>query len=342
MKVDKHQLGISMVEILISLVISLFLLGGIIQVYVGNKATYGFTNAISRIQENGRFAMDIMAQDLRMAGFRGCSVFDPDDSDNIVNNLDKTSPGYDPTIHDFVARSVIEGTDSDGLNGSDSITLRGSKPNQVNIHPPYNSPTSASIHVSLTDKVEAGDIVMVSNCRGADIFQVTGIANSVNALQIAMAHSAGSESPGNYNPDACSGGGNAQCLSQTYGSDASLFELQTVTYTIAVGASGEPALWRSENGSNVELIDGIEEMQLLYGVDTDADKYANQYVVSTAVADMNDVIAIRLMLLVRSEDAFVAEDNQSYTFNGTQVTPPDRRLRQVFTTTIGLRNRIGA
>ncbi len=64
MKVDKHQLGISMVEILIALVISLFLLGGIIQVYVGNKATYGFTNAISRIQENGRFAMDIMSQDL--------------------------------------------------------------------------------------------------------------------------------------------------------------------------------------------------------------------------------------------------------------------------------------
>jgi type IV pilus assembly protein PilW len=342
MIMNKRQLGISLVEILVSLVISLFLLGGIVQVYVANKATYKFTDAISRIQENGRFSMEIMAQDLRMAGFWGCAIFDPDDTDNIVNNLNVGSPGYDPALHDFVGQGAIQGTENDGLNGSDSVTLRGSKPNQVNVHPPYNVATSASIHVTATDSVVPGDIVMVSNCRGADIFQVTNKTTSTSASQNALVHNTGSGSPGNYNPDSCKGGGNAHCLSQTYGSDAALFKLQTVTYTIAAGASGEPALWRSENGTNVELIEGVEEMQLLYGIDDDGDHFANQYVASDAVADMNNVIAVRLMLLVRSEDAFVAEAPQTYTFNGNTVTPADRRLRQVFSTTIGLRNRIGA
>ena len=101
MKYLKHQQGISLVEVLVALVISLFLLAGIIQVYVANKSSYGFSNSISRIQENGRYAMDIMAQDLRMAGFFGCAIFDPEDDaamDAIVNNLNKAGPGYDPKI----------------------------------------------------------------------------------------------------------------------------------------------------------------------------------------------------------------------------------------------------
>ncbi|MCP4769724.1 MAG: pilus assembly protein PilW [Gammaproteobacteria bacterium] len=339
---NKHQRGISMVEILVSLVISLFLLGGIVQVYVANKVTYKFTDSISRIQENGRFAMEIVAQDLRMAGFWGCANFDPDDTENIVNNLDVDSPDYNPLLHDFAAQGAIQGTENDGLNGSDSFSLLGSKPNQVNVHPPYNVATSDTLHVSLTNNIETDDIVMVSNCKGADIFQITNITNSVNAAQMAVVHNTGAGSPGNYNPDTCKGGGNVQCLSQTYGSDAALFELQAVTYTIAAGASGEPALWRSENGTNLELIEGVEEMQLLYGIDDDSDNFANQYITSDAVADMNDVIAVRFMLLLRSEDAFVSEAPQTYTFNGNTVTPNDRRLRQVFSTTIGLRNRIGA
>ena len=344
MKLNKHQFGISMVEILVSLVISVFLLGGIIQIYVANKSTYGFINSISRIQENGRFAMDIMSQDLRMAGFWGCAVFDPNDTSNIVNNLDITSADYNPVIHDFVVATAIQGTENDGLNGSDSITVRGSKPNQTNIREPYNNPTSNAVHVAISENVEAGDIVMVSNCRGADIFQVTSLAASTNLLQTAMVHVTGTiDEPGNYNPDSCAGGGDAHCLSQTYGSDSSLFELQTVAYTIAASAtSAEPSLWRSENGTNVELIDGVEQMQVLYGIDTDNDSFANRYVTSAAVVNMNDVIAIRLMLLVRSVDAFVADANQTYVFNGNTITAGDRRLRQVFTTTIGLRNRIGS
>jgi len=336
-----RQAGISMVEILIALVISLFLLGGIVQVYLANTTTYRFTEALGRVQENGRFALEFIAQDLRMAGFFGCAMFDPEDSENIVNNLDPDGTGYDDSLHDFVLAGVIEGTDNDGLNGSDSVTLRGSKAGQLNIVPPFSVNKSANIFVTNNDILAPNDIVMVSNCRGADIFQVTNATQSTTANKMAVVHNTGTGSPGNYNPDNCQGGNN-HCLSQSYGADAALFRLQSVTYSIAPGASGEPALWRSENGINLELIEGVEELQLLYGLDTDDDDYPNQYVTIDNVADNFDIIAVRIMLMVRSIADPVVEDNQVYTFNGNTVTAADRRLRQEFSTTVALRNRVGS
>jgi len=335
----KHQSGLSLVEVLVAMVIGLFLLIGIGQAYLSNRVSYTFSEAISRIQENGRFALDTVTQDLRTAGFFGCAIFDPLDTSTLVNNLNPAGPGYDPAIYDFIGQGPIGGTENDGLNGSDSITLRGAKPNQVTIHPPFNLPTSDAIEVTTNTSIEAGDIVMVTNCNGGDIFQVTGKVAGTGPNQEAMSHIIGGAGPGNYNPGACGGG---HCLSQTYGSESSMFELQTVTYSIAVGASGEPALWRSENGTNVELIEGIEQMQVLYGIDTNADNFANQYVVSTAVADMLAVMSVRLMLLVRSDSDGVTEDAQVYNYNGVSTTAADQRLRQVFSTTIALRNRTGA
>jgi len=340
MKYLKHQHGISLVEVLVALVISLFLLAGIVQVYLTNKTSYAFSNSISRIQENGRYAMDIMAQELRMAGFFGCAIFDPEDDaamDAIVNNLNKAGTGYDPDLHDFLQKDLVEGTENDGLNGSDSITLRGAEPGNLGVQPPYSS-TSANIKVSEPHDLAEGDIVMVSNCRGADIIQISNI----NASNGTLVHNTGnSTEPGNYNPDNCTGG-NAHCLSQVYGADASLFRFRTISYSIAIGESGEPALWRSQNGVNLELIEGIEQMQVLYGVDTTDDDHPNQYMIATDITNWYDVMSIRLMLLVRSEADGIVEAPQTLTYNSATTTAADSRLRQVFSTTIALRNRIGS
>ena len=330
-----------MVESLVALVISLFLLSGVIQVYFGNKTAYRFTEAVARIQENGRFAIESITQDLRMAGFFGCAMFDPADSSNIVNNLNPNGPGYNDALHDFVLGGIIAGTEGDGLNNSDSISLKGSKPGQLSVMPPYNVNTSAAIFVTPNEIIQPNDIVMVSNCRGADIFQVTNATASGAANTMSVVHNTGANTPGNYNPDNCQGG-NAHCLSQSYGADASLFRMQSVTYSIAAGESGEPALWRSENGVGLELVDGVEELQILYGLDTDDDDFANQFVAIDQVADTNDVVSVRVMLLLRSVDDFVTDENLTYSFAGNLVNANDRRLRQEFTTTIALRNRVGA
>lgn len=64
-----NQSGLTLIEIMVSLVISLFLIAGVIQLFVSSKQTYRSQDALSRIQENGRMAMEGMAADIRMAGY---------------------------------------------------------------------------------------------------------------------------------------------------------------------------------------------------------------------------------------------------------------------------------
>ena len=332
----KRQQGLSLVELMVALVISVFLLGGVVQVYTANKSTYRFSEAMSRIQENARYALDTMARDLRMAGFWGCATFDPDDPSNIQNNLDPVGGGYDPEIHDFVNQPHVEGTENDGLNGSDSIRIRGSQPGQASVVPPYNTPTSAQININQADFVEVEDIVLLTNCKGADIFQVTGTAIGGGGTAQIVAHDLGGGPPGNTSGAAGCGAG-ANCLSQTYGGDSSLIKLQSVRYYIANGASGEPALFRDVNGQVQELVDGVQQLQILYGIDTDNDNTPNQYVSSDNVPDWNQVAAVRLMLLLISPENVNFDAPQNIQFNGVAL-PPSNRLRQVISTTIALRN----
>jgi type IV pilus assembly protein PilW len=333
----RKQLGLSLVEILVALVISLFLLGGMIQVLVANKATYRFSEGVSRVQENGRFAIEKMTQDIRMAGFRGCATT------KYVNNLNPEGKDYNQSMHDFFGQPDIQGTENDGLNGSDTLVIRGVAPGQANVLEPYNSPTSAQIFINVNDFVETGDIVLISNCRGADIFQVTRATPGDTANKVSVVHNSGDKTaPGNYNPDSCQSG---HCLSQTYGGDSALFKMQTVTYTIETGGSdsgksGEPALFRSVFGKKSELVNGVEQLQILYGVDSDSDGTPNQYVISSSVTDWDKVTAIRIMLLLRSPESAFIEGSQSYFFNGKTLSSTDNRLRQVFTTTIALRNKL--
>lgn len=336
---SNKQLGLSLVEIMVAMIISIFLLGGVIQVYVGNKSTYNFSEAMARVQENGRFAMEMISRDLRMAGFWGCASLNSDDS-SIVNNLNPDGPGYDENLHDFLNSPSVSGTENDGLNGSDSVTIRGAAPGQANVVEPYNSPTSAQIFADPGNFVEVDDIVLVTNCYGADLFQVTNVTQGAGTTQVSVVHNTGTASPGNYNPSSCNSG---HCLSQTYGGESSLVKLQTIIYSIAEGTSGEPALFRQVFSDNQELIEGIEQLQILYGVDTDEDKTPNQYLTSEAVtaADVwSDVTTIRIMLLVVSSERASLPDDQTYTYNGANITSDDGRLRQVFSSTIALRNKI--
>jgi len=326
MKGLSKQIGISLVEILVALVISLFLLGGIVQVYIGNKATFSFTNALAEIQENGRFALDLMSQDLRLANQWGCISFDPDDTDNINDTLTNPSP-----LYDFLGEDMISGTNDTGLNGSDTLIVRGGKPGQTNVEAPFTAATTNTLNTNPITSITGGDIILVARCgqndllieEEADILSVSSVDNSVSTVTVINV---------------------AANKSQQYGNDAMVIELQTVTYSIGAGASGEPALFRQEfTAAAQEMVEGVESMQILYGVDSDNDQFPNQYVRSDfAGLDFENVVSVRVMLLLRSLDDFVAEAPQTYTFNGATTTPADRRLRQVFTTTIALRNRIGS
>ncbi len=68
------QQGFSMVELMVAMVLSLVLIIGIIQVFNSSKQTYRTQDDIIQIQENGRFALDILERHIRMADFPNTNI----------------------------------------------------------------------------------------------------------------------------------------------------------------------------------------------------------------------------------------------------------------------------
>jgi hypothetical protein len=69
-----RQSGVTLVELLVALVMSLFLIGGILAMHMSARASFLDNSQISRIQENVRFASDYMIRDIRTAGFHDETV----------------------------------------------------------------------------------------------------------------------------------------------------------------------------------------------------------------------------------------------------------------------------
>ena len=361
---NKKQSGLTLIELMVALTLSLIIMGGVIQIFIANKATYRMNEALSRVQENGRFASMFLTQDIRMAGFQGCGI-----TGNLTNTLntncasaycgvddyDKGIQGYNNVTGSISVSDSISFTPT---NDTDVVVLYRSADTGVNVERDNSSGQLFAAVTSEvaggcpdgTDKVSGlcdGDILLVSDCSKSRLFQATNIqksnANPCTPSEpcVNIVHSA-TGTPGNQSPASWGGGSNEE---ENFGTNATIYKMATYYYYIATGASGSPALFRREGRNSAqELVEGVENMQILYGEDTDANEspaVADRYVNAADVTDWNKVVSVRISLLLQTIDDNVASQIINYNYNGTtNINPGDKRLRRVFTTTIGIRNRI--
>ena len=325
----RRQRGVTLVELMVALALGLLITVAMLKVYVDASGLYRFNEGLARVQENGRFALEFIRRDARVAGFWGCYSEAP-----LTNQISTTSNTW---IN--VAAGHITGTNDDGLNSADSITFRSATGGGTLVNTAMTA-ASDSVSVDSVATITSGMAALISDCDNGDIFQVTGISGTL------LAHAAGTSSNTSAN------------LSKAYAGGSRVYQAQQSTFCIAPGADpSQPALRRLINptpgqtcaSNGDELIEGVENLQILYGEDTDADGEgangdgtANRYVpISTASLDIDRVVSVRLSLLARSLNNNLTTTPSPYTFNGTTVTPADQYLRKVFTTTITLRNKAG-
>lgn len=341
MKNKPYQTGMTLIEIMIALLIGAFLLGGVLQIFIGSKQTYRMQENLSRLQENGRFAMDFLAKDIRMAGFFGCSS---SITPSVIVGPKNPNPNpLPPTLSLGAAHAVIGdnniannwNTNACGANaciaGTDAVTFYSGSScgGQLTGNMASNN-ANIQINVPNACNISAYDVLIISDCSAADIFIATSASSGSGKQTIAHAN--------NQNTD--------NKLSKAYGADAEIFAFNaSFTYFIRADASGQPALWRLNNAKAVtsdnpaELIGGIENMQVLYGVATNSTPPVYYYTTANNVADMTKVFSVRISLLAASDDNLTAQP-VPYTYNGTTTTPIDRKIRRIFNTTIALRNRL--
>ena len=268
------QLGLSIVELLVALVISMLLLTGVIQVFFSSKQTYASNEASSRLQENGRFALEFIAQSARHAGY---------------------------------------------VEAANSTTA---PPNPIATPNAANCSTSSPQVCSTQGSGNASDSI--------------GFALQPRILE----------------------GARRDCLGNTLSGATANTDLIINHFAVIPGANGAlPALgcrsWNFTKGTGEwvagpgasALIDGIDALQIQYGISTSGDRNSvNQYVSAdrvTVLNGWNDVVAVRIAVLANSiEPVNPPAPARRYVLLDAAPTPvfDDGRARQVFTTTIKLRN----
>ena len=360
---DRKQFGITIIELMIAMVLGLMLTAGISNVYLTTKNSYRLTENLSRLQESARFGMSMLTQDIRMAGFIPCRL-----GGNVNNTLDSTNSlldffngsivGYEGGVSTFPTDLPAVGTSSgDRVAGTDAVVILrgGDETYKINNH----VPTSATFFLNDLHTLGDGDIALVCDGENAAILQLT----NVQSTNITIVHNTGTATPGNCSKSL--GGNGCDCSDTTcfedhaFGPGSQLVKFEAMAYYIGISSYGDSrSLYRRrldiDNATKSiafqaeELLEGIESMQILYGEDTDSDTQAERYLTANNVTTWNDVISVRLGLLVHSPDQTNAvNDTNTYVVAGTPIADTvtaithdgDRRLRYSFTSTVKMRNR---
>ncbi|MHA6495299.1 PilW family protein [Pseudomonas borbori] len=264
---DRQQKGFSIIELLVAMAIGLILLLGVSQVFLSSRQTFATNDAMSKLQENGRFALEFIASTARQAGY--------------------LSPGSTES-RPFPVEPINCGK---GSSASNPCTVNGA--------------AGASDRVSFSAEPAILIDGNLRDCAGG-IVPVNKIV--INSYFIIPADG--------DNPQPSLG-----CSS--YNRSDSTWIVQ-----------------------NQRLIDGVESLQVLYGVASNADPLSVGSFISADKVELQnkwkDVIAVRIAVLANSIDAVTPAPPQRgyYLLDAPPIMPAanDLRSRQIFTTTIQLKN----
>ncbi len=370
------QKGFSLVELLIAMVLGLIVTLGMISVFSGNQKSSQLNQAIANLQEDARFALDVMSRDVRMAGFQGCA---PISGGSVVVGaasvpMSDTSAGLRSTAL-WGSRVVSEsswlpmppwGTGTDrftvpssnpGIPGSHTLALQFGDENTYRMEFPLGgtstpSPSGDIFLDTRAQSLDTGDLAIISDCIGGDLFRVTDVSEISGKTVIK--HAAGENNSGTF--------------STLYGKSdrlrAQTMVMRFNTRVYFVGDTGEV----DENGQTVsalyqqdapfdssnppfEIVQGVEQLVVSFEIQ-DANGLRSTVSAGNPINPAS-VTAVRIGVLMASEDPIADEnDTKVYELAGVEIPPAtssaavvgqpshggDKRFRLAFNTTIKVRN----
>ncbi|PCI74653.1 MAG: pilus assembly protein PilW [SAR86 cluster bacterium] len=370
--------GLSLIELLVSMVLGLTLATGVVQIYVGSSTTERDREARQRIQENGRFATNFLSQEIRMAGYLGClSSIEGASVNNVLNGPPATfqpqfgvqgweATGTNPGVINNGANDVaVVGTNTaEWTNGEGGhvIPTFNAVPNSDIIRI-WNAAGSAGLVTSITEGasasiqaesaagIAANDFLILSDCEQADFVQACAVVADAAPATTSTITLSSACNPGNDSPAIISSVTSVADPAEVVRLEGTIFYVGKRNDT----ATNSSSLFRRQlsatgtAGVAEELIEGVESMQILYGVNVDIDvrNTVDSYLPANLVTEFSKVISVRISLLMQSVEDGSVPAPQIYTFDGVLydgqsgngALPVDTRVRRVFTNTISLRNR---
>jgi type IV pilus assembly protein PilW len=365
------QRGFTLIEALIGLALASLITVGVTQLFIATSKTNKLLEGQSLIQDAGIFSIEFISRAAQRAGFKGCFSnnqeiyktfladipYEFDVGVGLVGYEGETT-GWLPDIEPILPKTVAgvdtnvyqAGTDGDGngididkiVRGTDIVTFRyiSTELNRL----AAAMPTSTEEINVITSSFEFGvdHMAYIHDCEKGTVFRVTGIDSEADI-----------QHTGVIDPDGYTNSFASLAQFNTFDTDAYVSAIVTKTFFIAPGLSinahgNRPlSLWQKVGiSAPVEIVEGVEDLQVTYGVDTDSDEVPNRYVDADAVLEFNDVVMIRISVTANSVNDVGGTKTPNHgcvSGGGTQACLNglnyDGLLRRTFTQTIALRNK---
>jgi type IV pilus assembly protein PilW len=326
MSVRRRDAGMTLIELMVAMAIGMFLMIGAVRVFMQGRTTFRITEAVSRLQENGRFVLDTVEPDVRMAHYWGLTAR----STKISNRGGPTDPNG-------------PGDDSCGINWLIDLDNAVAAANNGSPWP----------WACAGQSVQASSDTLVVRRVAQDM--VAAAALQPNALYIQS---------GRFQDGQIFVGGAgvpAGFVPATSESHKLVVHGYYVSTTSSLSTPGNlvPSLRMKtlqDDGRIVdqEVLPGVEDMQVEFGLDTDPfgtanrgsiDRYvnANDPIIDPTSATFNpdaQILAVRIWFRIRAERTENGyTDNTVYQYADQNVGPiGDGYRRTVVSKTIYLRN----
>ena len=280
--ITNKQKGFTLVELLVSMLIGLFILSVAVTFLITSSRTLVNQGSEDLIQENARFAFEILSSNVRLMGLN-----------------ESTDPNV--LIQGTFNNTICDGNESCTQNSFDYV---------------LNGQNIDSDSIAFDYVLDSG-----TTCTGNQITQETKVVTVFFVSDL-------------------DGDGIASFNCRSFESQLDPFTSNFTNFVEPPGFGASP------------IIDGIDSMQVQYGVDTNGDGSVEQYSSygNVTVLQRPNIKAIKVGLLVNSgqailenqatESSFVVAPQQIYQVLDGQNTFTDLVLRQVYSTTIFLPNRI--
>lgn len=342
----RRQTGLTLVEFMVSIVIGMLMIAAIATLIANQSSTRGEIDKSGRMIENGRYATQVVANDLQLAGYwgesttpPGAAVAMPDACDVTVANL-LTATGLHVQGYSFdagvAASAPLSGCVTNHKPGTDVLVIR-------RLDPDFSA-TQTGTNTDLAKVIENQIYVQTGldstgAALGAPVFAAGSSDASVNTANFILRKRTGSLAPLRklvvhvYYISKCS----VEVAGSCNGAD---------------GGKPIPTLKRLELGvgpafTKVTIAEGIENMQIDYGVDgADADGAPNGVDVDGSALTFTtwqDVMTVKVHLLARSGETtggFV--DNKTYALgsfgSASAATGEQGYKRHVFVQSVRLVN----
>lgn len=315
----KWQRGLTLIEMLISLFIGLFLLGGVLAAYLAMRTSTAETLIIGELQNTGRLALNIIANDIAQAGFKGdVPAFSagqvgvlaaPATDCNPLPGLNAGSFPDDTVSANFVMLSAVRGNGGSAM-GCITATVANSDVIQV--------------------KRAVGPALTAAQAPRADRFYLRANANQ-------WAIYGGSVSPAPVINNA------NDWLYQHH----VYYVQEQIIDGISVPLLRRARLVNLANPiEHTDMIDGVERVRAYFGIDNNGDGQVNTYIptnqmpLQTWLQETDVIVAVKLHVLVRAmrPDRRYNNNNSYDLGDGVLFVPNDNFRRMAFSTTVNLYN----